>query len=114
MATTFRSGLRGLLAVLATLAALLAVAVLVPTPAGAQERDCSDFDTQEEAQDALGPADIERLDRDGDEIACEHLPSEVDDDSELSRTGFDVWPLALAGAMCVAVGLALGRRPSGS
>jgi hypothetical protein len=111
MTTTFRAGLRGGLAMVAMLAAVLAVAAVLPAPAGAQERDCNDFDTQEEARDALGSVDFERLDRDDDGLPCEHLPSEVDDD-ELSRTGFDLWPLALAGMAFVAAGLALRWRPS--
>lgn len=43
------------------------------------DRDCSDFDTQEEAQEFFesegGPdEDYHNLDRDGDGVACETLP----------------------------------------
>lgn len=39
--------------------------------------NCGDFTTQEEAQEAFdycGPADIHRLDNDGDGVVCESLP----------------------------------------
>ena len=41
------------------------------------DRNCSDFDTQPEAQrffEAQGPSDPHRLDRDNDGVACESLP----------------------------------------
>lgn len=41
------------------------------------DRDCSDFFSQEEAQDffeSQGPGDYHGLDRDGDGVACETLP----------------------------------------
>ncbi|MEU6698416.1 excalibur calcium-binding domain-containing protein [Pseudonocardia sp. NPDC046786] len=55
-------------------AALLAVAATVPLAgaAFAQDRDCADFSSQEEAQAALLPGDPERLDADGDGVACEN------------------------------------------
>ncbi len=37
------------------------------------DRDCEDFATQAEAQAAYVPGDPERLDQDGDGIACENL-----------------------------------------
>jgi hypothetical protein len=42
----------------------------------AQDRNCSDFDTQQEAQDALesDPSDTNNLDIDNDGTACESLP----------------------------------------
>jgi endonuclease YncB( thermonuclease family) len=53
-----------------------------PTPPwewrhGFEDRDCSDFTTQSEAQrffEAEGPGDRHRLDADGDGWACESLP----------------------------------------
>jgi endonuclease YncB( thermonuclease family) len=53
-----------------------------PTPPwqwrhGFEDRDCSDFDTQAEAQrffEAEGPGDRHNLDGDGDGRACESLP----------------------------------------
>lgn len=44
---------------------------------GTDDRDCTDFATQEEAQsffESSGPGDPHRLDGDGDGIACETLP----------------------------------------
>lgn len=57
-------------------ALVLAAAAAVPLAgvASAQDRDCTDFDTQQEAQNALRGGDPERLDDDGDGIACELLP----------------------------------------
>jgi hypothetical protein len=61
--------------------------------ASAQDRDCSDFSTQAEAQDALQPGDPERLDDDNDGIACETLPagssSSSDDDDDESESNDD-------------------------
>lgn len=53
--------------------------MLVPGVAGARDKDCSDFATQEAAQAYFiahgGPgADPDSLDSDGDGIACETLP----------------------------------------
>ena len=50
-----------------------------PVLGASQDRDCSDFKTQEEAQKFFisqgGPQkDPHRLDRDGDGVACENLP----------------------------------------
>lgn len=47
------------------------------TPATAQDRDCSDFDSQAEAQEFYensGPGDPHGLDGDGDGVACETNP----------------------------------------
>lgn len=44
---------------------------------GEPDKDCSDFSSQEEAQqyyDDAGPGDPNGLDRDGDGVACETLP----------------------------------------
>lgn len=52
------------------------VAASSPAPvATASDYDCSDFATQEEAQEYLEPGDPYRLDADNDGIACEDLPS---------------------------------------
>lgn len=53
--------------------------LLVPSPTPAADRDCGDFSSQAEAQQfyeqAGGPADDpNRLDSDGDGVACESLP----------------------------------------
>ena len=57
-------------------ALVLAAAAVLPMAgvASAQDRNCSDFDTQQEAQDALRAGDPDNLDDDGDGIACELLP----------------------------------------
>lgn len=48
---------------------------LSPADALAGDLDCSDFATQEEAQEHLLPGDPHRLDADNDGVACEDLPS---------------------------------------
>jgi len=60
--------------VLLAVAAALAVFAIAPAGASA-DYDCSDFVTQEEAQEYLLPGDPYRLDGDGDGIACEALPA---------------------------------------
>jgi hypothetical protein len=60
--------------------ALLALGVaglfgFAPSTAAAVDYDCSDFATQEEAQEHLLPGDPHGLDGDNDGIACESLPS---------------------------------------
>ena len=101
------------------LVALLLACLAVPALAQAQDSNCEDFDTQEEAQEAFSPGDPDGLDRDSDGVACENLPSgtasaggndDGNDQSQLSRTGFDAWLVALLGAMCVAGGVALRVR----
>jgi endonuclease YncB( thermonuclease family) len=66
---------------MARITAILALAVaLTPAtaaPAAAQDRDCSDFDSQAEAQDFYenaGPGDPHRLDADDDGRACDANP----------------------------------------
>jgi Excalibur calcium-binding domain len=59
------------------LAAIVAWAVWGNMPtAAAQDLNCSDFDTQQEAQDELesNPSDPNNLDNDNDGTACESLP----------------------------------------
>lgn len=59
------------------------LAIANPTQAR-EDLDCSDFATQEEAQAVLeeDPSDPHRLDRDGDGIACESLPSGSGDNDQ--------------------------------
>lgn len=60
---------------LAVTAALVVIAALMPAGVAlAQDRDCADFPNHAAAQSALQPGDPERLDGDGDGIACESLP----------------------------------------
>ncbi len=59
---------------------------LTPTPTPIQDRDCSDFDTWQEAQSFFesegGPdSDPHRLDRDRDGVACQSLPGAPNDES---------------------------------
>lgn len=60
--------------------ALIALGVgawLSTTPGTAADRDCSDFDSQRDAQEfyeAHGPGDPHNLDGDGDGVACETSP----------------------------------------
>jgi hypothetical protein len=59
------------------LAAAVTIVCLPNIALGQADRDCSDFNTQEEAQrfyERSGPGDPHRLDRDNDGIACETLP----------------------------------------
>lgn len=113
------------------------IAGLFVPGAAAQDRDCDDFDTQEEAQAFFeaegGPeSDPHRLDANDDGIACETLPSGgsgsgeaealaaeegktpstdtqiVDPGQEsLPTTGLPVWFYALVGANVLQVGWGL-------
>ncbi len=54
----------------------LVVLALSAVPVSAQDRDCRDFSTQQEAQrffEQAGPGDPHNLDADNDGIACEGL-----------------------------------------
>lgn len=69
-----------LLTVLSLLTGVMASLLvgLVPPAAHAADKDCSDFDTQAEAQrfyEQWAPDDPHRLDADGDGRVCESLPS---------------------------------------
>lgn len=58
-------------------AASAAIICLPNIAIGQADRDCRDFNTQEEAQrfyERSGPGDPHGLDRDNDGIACETLP----------------------------------------
>src|SRR5689334_16097708 len=78
-------------------AALLVAAIAAAFPmagvASAQDRNCSDFSTQAEAQAALRPGDADHLDANGDGIACESLPSVASQD-----TGATVEPTTVPSA----------------
>lgn len=60
----------------------LGLGVAVSEPTRAQDLNCDDFTTQEEAQAVLDadPSDPNGLDADDDGIACEDLPSGDTDD----------------------------------
>src|SRR5688500_16039436 len=61
----------------ATLTVVWALILVGAAPASAQDRDCSDFDTQAEAQrffEIAGSGDPHRLDADGDGPACAANP----------------------------------------
>jgi hypothetical protein len=59
------------------LVTVYALMLATAAPAVAQDRDCSDFDSQAEAQDfyeRAGPGDPHRLDADDDGRACDSNP----------------------------------------
>ena len=68
-----------------------AFAVALPSTAAAVDRDCSDFNTQEQAQSYFeakggGPDNnVDRLDSDGDGRACETLPGPCAGDGQPDR-----------------------------
>jgi len=127
-----------------TLAASLAVSTVAMFPlagvAFAHDRDCADFDTQAEAQQAFDstPGDPERLDEDNDGVACETRPAgssgggatndddNADDDNDqvtaVPRGGVetgdgsaatdvaDPTVIALSAMAALGVGLAAARR----
>src|SRR5688572_7431337 len=61
----------------AVVAVVVAAGVSLAAPAYAQDLDCPDFNTQQEAQAVYNRdrSDPHRLDADNDGIACESLPS---------------------------------------
>ena len=62
--------------------------MLFASAALAQDRyDCSDFDTQEQAQSFFEPGDPDGLDSDSDNVACEELPAAPDESGPLSDGG---------------------------
>jgi excalibur calcium-binding domain-containing protein len=66
----------------------LAVIFLLAFPASAlADLDCSDFATQEEAQENLLPGDPHGLDGDDDGVACEELPSGGGSEGEGDNSG---------------------------
>lgn len=91
----------------------LGVLAVLGGSAGAQEddRNCSDFETQEEAQaffeDEGGPEqDPHGLDQDGDGVACESLPSAKDpDDTQAAPTTETEDDLPTTGLPIVGYGL---------
>ena len=99
-----------------------ALAVVASPAALAQDVDCPQFATQEEAQSFFdaegGPAsDPHGLDADDDGIACEDLPSVAviaAGDGELAATGADPWALALLGGLLLSVGTVAYRRSARS
>ena len=99
------------------------LAVVAPPAALAQDVDCPQFATHEEAQAFFeaegGPAsDPHGLDADDDGLACEDLPSEAaviaPGDGELAATGADPWALALLGALLLSAGAVAYRRSARS
>lgn len=107
------------------LAAIVGTLVLASPARARQDLDCADFATQEEAQAVLEQdrSDPNRLDRDGDGIACESLPSgSGDNDQGSPGDGEETLPetsgstatiaiVAAGGLLLVGGGLwLLGRR----
>ena len=99
---------------------MLAAVLLLPAAAKAQDRDCSDFATQAEAQvffasNGGSPTNnFDNLDRDHDGVACEDLPAgNISSTSgDLASTGFDAWKLVALGigGLGLAGGLAWRAR----
>lgn len=80
--------------------------------ANAQDRDCSDFETQVR----VGSNDPDNLDEDGDGIGCENLPAGGGGDQQaLANTGFEAWMVGLVGLALIGGAVALhrtGRAPA--
>jgi LPXTG-motif cell wall-anchored protein len=94
---------------------LLLVLAAIPAVAVGQDRDCSDFATQQEAQAVLNqnPSDPNRLDANHNGVACEDSASSSagSTSSHLAFTGFDARIITLGGAVCLgAAALLLMRR----
>lgn len=105
----------------------------LPASAQAADRDCANFATQEAAQDWHESHPEDRLDADGDGIACENLPSGGSDGGsgpsgsdgsgssgsrdQLPLTGPGAGWLAVSGSLLLGVGGAMiygtRRRPNG-
>jgi hypothetical protein len=66
--------MRRLGVLLGTALVTVLVVALLPRHAAARDYNCSDFESQAEAQEYLLPGDPYGLDADGDGIACEDLP----------------------------------------
>jgi hypothetical protein len=83
-----------------------------PTDEPGDELNCDDFDTQEEAQAVLDadPSDPNRLDADGDGVACEDLPSggqaggDGDKPGLPATSGLTALPILLGSAGVLVVG----------
>lgn len=95
-----------------------------PDPKGGDELNCDDFTTQEEAQAVLDadPSDPNVLDGDGNGVACESLPSGVEEDDteqvaatgkQLPKTGIETWQLAALSLALLLIGgaMVLLKRP---
>jgi hypothetical protein len=99
----------------AVLAVALVALLALPVAGQAQDRDCPDFRYQEDAQAALAPGDPERLDEDGDGVACETLPSRGTTTPSgnrvgLANTGFEAWLFGAGAVVCLVGAVALRRR----
>lgn len=88
--------------------------------ASAADVDCSDI-TQSQAQSIYNanPSDPNNLDTDGDGIACESTTTTdttttttdtTTSGTTFANTGFEVWPIGLAGVLCLGGALFLRRR----
>jgi hypothetical protein len=99
---------------------MLAAVLLLPAAAKAQDRDCSDFATQSQAQaffESIGGSpsnNADNLDADHDGKACEELTagSTSSTSGDLASTGFDAWKLVALGigGLGLAGGLAWRAR----
>ena len=97
---------------------IVAAVLLLPAAAAAQDRDCSDFATQSEAQaffESIGGStsnNADNLDADHDGVACEALAagSTSSTNGDLASTGFDAWELVALGIGGLGLAGFLARR----
>ena len=99
-----------------------ALGLLVAPGAVAQDVDCSVGQSEGQRIYNEDPSDPNNLDEDGDGIACgasetsqtttETTTEETTTDTTTSfaNTGFEAWPIAVAGVVCLAGGLLLLMR----
>ena len=99
---------------------MLAAVLLLPAAANAQDKNCSDFASQSQAQaffESIGGSpsnNADNLDADHDGKACEELAagSTSSTNGDLASTGFDAWKLVALGigGLGLAGGLAWRAR----
>jgi hypothetical protein len=77
---------------LVTTSVVVWAVLLTAAPSEAQDLDCSDFDSREDAQEELerNPRDPNNLDNDNDGIACESLPSGGSEGGDTDDTAGDL------------------------
>ena len=100
-----------------------ALGLLVAPGAVAQDVDCSVGQSEGQRIYNEDPSDPNNLDEDGDGIACEASETSqtttdttteetttTDTTTSFANTGFEAWPIAVAGVVCLAGGLLLLMR----
>jgi LPXTG-motif cell wall-anchored protein len=99
-------------------AGIVAAVLLLPAAARAQDRDCSDFATQSQAQaffESIGGSpsnNADNLDANHNGVACEELSAGRTSSTSgaLASTGFDAWNLVAVGIGGLGLAGALARR----